>query len=379
MEETLERLRFGIIGSGYMAKTHSLALRNLESFIWPGMPKIERVRLADINEALANESARRWGWSEATTDWKKVTRADDIDVVVIITPNDSHEEIAVDAFEHGKHVFCEKPLAQDLAAAKRMAAAARKSGKINLVNFVYRCWPAIQFASKLIAEGELGELRHFEGHFFQDYANDASLPFAWRFDKSKAGGGAFGDIGSHITDIAVSLMGPIGRVAANTRTYFKDRSSSKGSKPVTVDDMTTALVEFQSGATGSIHASWAATGHKSDLAFTVIGSKGSLTFSWERNNEIHLYTEQDQKDRAGFRRIMLGGIHPEAEPFWYAQGQGLGYGESFVITARRLVEAIRNNNTAAGPSFAEAVHINAVVEAVFSAAETRSWQVVDNG
>jgi predicted dehydrogenase len=372
----VQTLRFGIVGSGYMAKTHSLALRNIGGFLWPNMPQIEMARLADINAELAEESAKRWGWREATNDWRAITRAEDIDVVVIITPNDSHEEIALDAFAHDKHVFCEKPLAQSYAAARRMAEAAKASGRVNIVNFVYRCWPAVQFARKLIAEGELGELRHFEGHFFQDYANDPTLPFAWRFDKAQSGGGAFGDIGSHITDIAVSLMGPIARVAGNCRTYFPERPSTKGPRKVTVDDMAATLVEFGSGATGSIHACWAATGHKSDLAFTVIGARGSLTFSWERNNEIHLYTDADKADRNGFRRIMLGGIHPEAAPFWYAQGQGLGYGEAFVITARRLIEAIQNSDPAAGPNFAEAAHINAVVEATYASAESRAWQTV---
>ncbi|MER9002656.1 Gfo/Idh/MocA family oxidoreductase [Mesorhizobium sp. M0862] len=372
----MQSLRFGIVGSGYMAKTHSLSLRNIEGFLWPKMPRIEMVRLADIDLSLAEDSARRWGWREATTDWKAVTRGDDIDVVVIITPNDSHEEIALDAFANGKHVFCEKPLANTAAAARRMAEAAECSGKVNIVNFVYRCWPAVQFARKLIDDGELGELRHFEGHFFQDYANDSGLPHAWRFDKERAGAGAGGDLGSHISDIAVFLFGPIGRVAANTRTYFPERATATGPTTVTVDDMTTTLVEFRSGATGSVHSSWAATGHKSDLAFTIIGSKGSLSFSWERSNEIHLYTEAERKDRSGFRRIMIGGIHPEAEPFWYAQGQGLGYGEAFVITARRLIEAIQKNDTSASPNFAEAAHINAVIEATVKAAATRSWQDV---
>lgn len=372
----MEVLRFGMVGSGYMAKTHSLALRNIEGFLWPNMPKIDLVRVADMNADAASQGAKRWGWGDATTDWKQVTRAEDIDVVVIITPNDSHEEIAVDAFAHGKHVFCEKPLAQSAAAARRMSAAATRSGKVNIVNFVYRCWPAIQFARKLIDEDELGALRHFEGHFFQDYANDASLPFAWRFDQARSGGGAIGDIGSHIADIAVALMGPIGRVAANSRTYFPQRTNGSGMARVTVDDMTTTLVEFDSGATGSIHASWAATGHKCDLSFTVIGTKGTLTFTWERNNELHLYTEKDKTDRNGFRRIVLGGIHPQAESFWYAQGQGIGYGEAFVITARRLIEAIQKNEPATSPNFNEAAHINAVVEAMQAAADTRQWQNV---
>jgi predicted dehydrogenase len=376
-DQNVKSLKFGIVGSGYMAKTHSLALRNIEGFLWPNMPRIEMVRLADIDARLAEESARRWGWAEATTDWKQITRADDIDVVVIITPNDSHEEIASDAFANGKHVFCEKPLASSAASAKRMAEAASRSGKVNMVNFVYRCWPAVQFARKLVESGELGELRHFEGHFFQDYANAPDLPYAWRFDSARAGAGAGGDLGSHISDIAVALVGPIARVAASSRTYFPLRVEGAAMRNVTVDDMMTTLVEFRSGATGSIHSCWAATGHKSDLAFTLIGSKGALSFSWERNNEIHLYTEAEQKDRNGFRRIMIGGIHPEAEPFWYAQGQGLGYGEAFVITARRLIEAIQKNDTSASPSFAEAAHINAVIEATVKAAATRQWQEVE--
>lgn len=373
----MDVLRVGMVGSGYMAKTHSLALRNIESFLYPDMSRIEMVRMADINANAADEGAKRWGWASSTSDWRDITRADDIDAVIIITPNDSHEEISIDAFAHGKHVLCEKPLAQSVGAARRMADAAAKSGQVNIVNFVYRCWPAIQFARQLIEEGELGDLRHFEGHFFQDYANDATLPHAWRFDLEKSGGGAIGDIGSHITDIAVALMGSIYRVAANSRTYVEKRESSAGPKVVTVDDMTTTLVEFASGATGSIHASWAATGHKSDLNFTVIGTKGSLQFTWERSNELHFYKSTGKADRDGFRRIVLGGIHPEAEPFWYAQGQGLGYGEAFVITLRRLIEAIRKNRPETSPNFAEAAHVNAVIAAMIQAAKTNEWVNVE--
>lgn len=373
----MERLRFGIVGSGYMAKTHSLALRNIASFLWPNMPTIEMVRLADINEGAAEDGAKRWGWREAATDWRSITRAEDIDVVIIITPNDSHEAIAIDAFAHGKHVFCEKPLAESAEAAARMADAAARSGKVGVVNFVYRCWPAVEFARKLIQSGELGELRHFQGHFFQDYANDPTLPYAWRFDFEKSGGGAIGDIGSHISDIAVSLMGPISRVAASSRTYVEHRPTANGPDTrVTVDDMTTSLVDFASGATGAVHASWAATGHKSDLNFRVIGTKGAIHFTWERNNELHVYTDTGQADRDGFRRIVIGGVHPEAAPFWYAQGQGLGYGEAFVITLRRLIEAIQSEDVAASPSFAEAAHINAVVAAMIASAKTGAWQDV---
>jgi predicted dehydrogenase len=145
---------------------------------------------------------------------------------------------------------------------------------------------------------------------------------------------------------------------------------------VTVDDLTATLVQFASGAVGSVHASWAATGHKSDLGFTVIGSKGSLKFTWERNNELQFFSAADPQTTGGFRRIMLGGIHPEAAPFWYAQGQGLGYGEAFVITARRAIEAVMANDTKASPSFEEALHVSRVIDAAYRAAESGEWASV---
>lgn len=373
----MERIRFGIIGSGYMAKMHSLALRNIGAFLWPSLPRIEMVRMADIVGEAAREGAERWGWADHTTDWKRVTRADDIDVVIVITPNDSHALYAIDAFEHGKHVFCEKPLANTVEAAERMALAAKKSGKVNIVNFSYRTWPGVEFARQLIADGELGELLHFEGHFFQDYAAEPALPFGWRFDKNVAGGGAFGDIGSHIMDIACALMGPVEAISARSRRLHERRPVGDASgRAVSVDDLTDSLVQFASGAIGSVHASWAATGFKSDLAFTVVGTKGSVQFSWERNNELHFFTNADDKTTAGFRRIMLGGIHPEAAPFWYAQGQGLGYGEAFVITARRAIEAVIRNNTEAKPSFEEALHVARVIEAAYRSIESEQWAAI---
>lgn len=368
----MEPIRFGIIGSGYMAKLHSLALRNVGAFLHPELPPIEMVRMADLSEAAARQGAERWGWRESTTDTAAVTRADDIDVVVVITPNDTHALYALDAFAHGKHVFCEKPLASTVADAEQMAAAAKRSGKVNVVNFCYRTWPGVEFARALIADGELGDLLHFEGRFLQDYAADPLLPFSWRFDKAVSGGGAFADIGSHISDIACALMGPVTRVASRSRQLYTRRPAQAGAA-VDVDDLTVSLMEFDSGAIGSVHASWVATGHKSDLGFTVIGTRGSVKFTWERNNELHFFTGSDPQAIGGFRRIMLGGIHPEAAPFWYAQGQGLGYGEAFVITARRAIEAVMRNDLVASPSFAEALHVVHVVDAVGRSATSQDW------
>ncbi|URK86280.1 hypothetical protein LP421_04820 (plasmid) [Rhizobium sp. RCAM05350] len=211
-----------------------------------------------------------------------------------------------------------------------MTEAALKSGKVNLVNFSYRTWPGVELARQLIQEGELGDVLHFEGHFFQDYAFNPDLPFPGgstnRFPEAVPSVIS----GSHIMDIACALMGPVESITARSRRLYEKRPvGAPDAKQVTVDDLTASLVQFSNGALGSVHASWAATGHKSDLSFSVTGTKGALSFSWERNNELHLFSAADPQRTGGFRRIMLGGIHPEADPFWYAQGQGLRVWRSF--------------------------------------------------
>src|SRR5262249_11560573 len=159
----------------------------------PAAPRFELVRVADLRPRAAEDAALRWQWREHAADWRAVTRAADIDVVDIITPNDSHAEIAIDALAHGKHVLCEKPMANGVAAGPAMVDARTASGKRAVVNFVYRVWPAIEHARRLIDQGAIGEVRLFDGHFFQDYALDPTLPHQWRHRRSIAGGGAFGD------------------------------------------------------------------------------------------------------------------------------------------------------------------------------------------
>ncbi|MEQ8966936.1 MAG: Gfo/Idh/MocA family oxidoreductase [Azospirillaceae bacterium] len=369
----MDTIRFGIVGSGYMAKLHSLALRNLEGYLWPDCPRLVLARMADIAPDSARDGAARWGWHGWTGDWREVTRAADIDAVIVITPNDSHAEIAIDAFEHGKHVFCEKPLSNRPADAERMVAAQARSARVGMVNFAYRTWPAVALARELVETGEIGEVLHFDGRFFQDYAADPETPHSWRFDRAVAGGGAFADIGSHITDIACALAGPVERVAAASRRLHDRRPAGGEARPVTVDDLTGALVVFRGGAMGAIHACWAAPGHKSSLTFTLVGTEGSVRFDWESANALEVYLARGCLRTNGFRRVMIGGIHPDADPFWFAQGQGLGYGEAFVITARKFVEAVRDGRTPPGPDFREALHVARVVAAVDEAAASGSW------
>ena len=206
-----------------------------------------------------------------------MTRAEDIDVVLVLTPNDSHAEISLDALGHGKHVLCEKPLAHTLEAARAMYEGAVASGRVHQVGFVYRKWPAAAFARRLVEAGELGEVVHYRGWFFHDHGLDPALPLTWRLRKAVSGGGSGTDIGSHAIDLARCLVGEIDGVFARSRTHFgrrplADRPGETGA--VDVDEVTDMLVEFAGGVTGTLQTSWLAGGHKMDVGFAVHGTEG---------------------------------------------------------------------------------------------------------
>jgi predicted dehydrogenase len=369
-------LGVGMVGSGYMAKTHTLGYANAALIYGADLPAVERIRISDLTDELAEAGAVRWGWREATSDWRKITGADDIDLVDIVTPNYVHAEPAIDAVRNGKHVLCEKPLAVSPDEALAMARAALSAGVVHMVGFYYRLWPAIALARGIIERGEVGEIRHFRGRFFQDYA-DRMLPHSWRFDRAVAGAGALGDIGSHIIDIARYLVGDIDRVLASGRTLISERPGADGDPAaVSVDDIYSMMVEFSAGASGTIEASWAATGHKCDLGFELIGDTGSLRFTWERSNQLEVYSEADAADERGFRTVLIGGVHPRAGDFWFAPAQGLGYGDAFTMGIGELLEAIRDRRQAQ-PSFVDGLRAAEVVDAALRSAETGRWVEID--
>jgi predicted dehydrogenase len=291
-----DRIRVGMVGAGFMGRTYSLALRVAPGLAWPQVPFAAQVRLVEVDRKAGRRAAEAWGWQELQDDWQAVTRADDIDLVLVLTPNDSHAEIAIDALRHGKHVLCEKPLSNSLDGARAMYRAAAGSGRVHQVGFVYRKWPATAFARELIESGELGEVVHYRGHFFHDYGLDPALPATWRLQKARSGGGSGADIGSHVIDMARYLIGEIDGVFARSRTHFTRRAlpGQPGvSAPVDVDEITDMLIAFDSGITGTLQTSWLAGGHKMDLGFAVHGTKGSMEFTSEQPTEVRLYKTSD--------------------------------------------------------------------------------------
>ncbi len=368
----------GMVGGGFMARTYSFALSTVRGLA-PDLPAVDLRRMADLDPEQGERTARAWGWSELSRDWRDVTRAKDVDLVLVLTPNDSHAEISLDAFAQGKHVLCEKPLAHTLEAARAMYQAAAASGRAHQVGFVYRKWPGPAFARQLIAGGELGEIVHYRGHFFHDYGLDPAMPVTWRLQKAVSGGGSGTDIGSHVIDMARHLAGEIAGVFASSRTHFGRRplpGRPAESAAVDVDEITDMLVEFESGASGTLQTSWLAGGHKMDIGFAVHGTRGSVEYTSERPTEIRLYRTSDPARESGFRTIPIGPPHPGAELFWPVAGMAISFGEGFVIALRDLLASIAADRPAT-PSFLDGLRAAEVVAAAQTSSQNRAWQRVE--
>ncbi|MGV1050153.1 MAG: Gfo/Idh/MocA family protein [Solirubrobacterales bacterium] len=369
-----EEVRVGIVGAGYIAQVHSAGYRAVSGTYEEGPQRVTQAAVADAAPERAERLASGWGWERTEPDWRAITRADDVDVVDISVPNALHAEIAIDALEQGKHVICEKPLANDVAGAEAMQAAAAASGRVAQVCFYYRLWPAIAWARELVAAGTIGELQHFRGWMLQDYAAEAAHDMGWRARHADAGAGALGDIGSHIIDIGRSLCGDLARVAASARSTV-DRV---GAGETAIDDLVAMLVEFEGGASGVIEASWALRGHKCDLGFDLVGSDGAIRFCWERANEIEVL-EGGADPAGGFRRVLIGGAQPEVANFVAVPGQGLGYRDAFTIGLGRALAAIAGGGGDPGPSFADGLAVNRTVAAVLASAREGGWVDVGGG
>jgi predicted dehydrogenase len=374
-----------------MAKAHTLAYNNVTQLYWPTLPEVVKVRIADISYELAQRGVTRWGWREATDDWQRITQSDDVDLVDIVTPNDTHAEIAIDAARNGKHLFCEKPLAPDVASAQAMLSAVEAAGVNHHVNFTYRGWPAVRLAKQLIEEGRIGRPMHFRGWFLQDYALDATLPRVWRMQRSRAGAGSIGDVGSHVIDLARHLVGEVERVLARSHTFIRQRpaavdtgeaqfraakgAAGAGLEDVDVDDATDLLMEFTSGAIGTIQTNWTASGHKIDLGFEVGGDRGAVRMNWQHANELEFYSADDPSESVGFRSIVIGPEHPAAGAFWSVAGQQLGYHDAVLIAVHEVLESVASGKRA-GPNFLDGLRACEIVDAALRSSQTGGWENV---
>jgi predicted dehydrogenase len=349
-------IRIGLIGAGYIAAVHSAAYRVVAGTFPADVPPVELVRVVDSDAHRAAGLAAAWGWTEVADEIEAVTRAADIDVVDICAPNDVHAVVAIEALHHGKHVVCEKPLAADVTQAREMAAAARGAGRVAQVCFYYRTWPAIAHARRLIDGGAIGRVVGFRGRMLQDYAADPGFALGWRATP-EGGAGALDDLGSHILDVARFLAGDM-RVLDGATWSTVNRPG-----PALVD-AASARVEFASGASGVVEASWAARGHGCDLGFEVEGDEGTIHFGWERANELHVRS----RGSADFERLLVGPAMPGAEAFLGVSGQQMGYRDAFTLGLGRLLSAIAAGERSCAPTFDDGLRVAELVAAIRASA-----------
>lgn len=365
----------GVIGTGYMGACHAQALIAVAHAFEPAFrPRLEMV--ADVAGGAAAAARARFGFERATTDWRELVADPAIALVSIATPNILHKEIAQAALAAGKHVWCEKPLALTASDALLLAEAAKEAGTTTLVGYNYLRSPAVTFAKKLVAEGEIGELTQFRAIFDEDFMGPAAFPFSWRCETAKAGTGALGDMGSHLVNLAHFLAGPIVEVAAGLHTAIPERRDAASKvRRVENDDVAEVLVRFANGAVGHIGCSRLAWGRKNGLDFELYGRSGGIRFTQERFNEIQLFKPADRADDNGFRTILTGPPHPPFARFTPGWGHGLGFNDLKTIEAAHLLTAIAEG-TPAWPDFEEGYKVEAVCEAIARSAETRRWEEV---
>ena len=368
-------LGVGLIGSGFMGRSHSLALLNVDKLFELPL-RVELRMLADATAEKAGSAAEAFGFAQATGDWRRLVADPDIGMVSITTPNLLHKEMALAAIGAGKHVWCEKPLAPTLADAREMAEAARRAGVKTAVGFNYLKNPMMRLAREMIEGGEIGQVRTFRGVHAEDYMADASQPWSWRLDPA-GGGGALADIGSHVIAAARYLLGPIDEVAGRTETIITSRpvaARSAERRAVTVDDVAYARVRFRSGVVGTIEANWLATGRTMQHAFEIAGSRGSIAFSQERFNELQLYSAADALGRRGFRTIVAGPEHEPYGAFCVAPGHQIGFNDLKAIEAHDfLLSIVGKPSQNAG--FDEGVAVLAVVDAIYRSAREGGGRV----
>jgi predicted dehydrogenase len=365
-------MRLGIIGTGFMGRAHSHALINLAHFPEVGAAP-ERVVCCSRVQANAEELVRQFGWQQVETNWEKLVARRDIDGIIVCTPTASHAEIVTAALAAGKHVLCEKPLARDSREAGPILETARRAGVCHVVGFNYRRLPTMVLAKQWIAEGRLGQIRHLNAVYLQDWSNLPSASFNWRHDLGESGPG---EQSGHIVDLARYLIGEIESVTGTQETVIPKRPvSSGGERAVTTEDVAGFLAQFAGGAVGTFFSSRVAFGEKNALRLSIHGSKGSLRFDLERLNELEFATDSDPSDAEGFRTVLA--TQP-AHPYlngWWPPGHALGWDHSFVHQARDFVMAARGGKQMF-PDFGDGLECIAVLEAVAESAKTRTWTPV---
>ena len=373
----MKKLNIGVIGCGFMGRTHSNAFSKVTNFFdVPYRPVLKTI--CARNGDRAQSFADKWGYESIETDWRKLVESPDIDLIDIASPNDTHAEIAIAAAKAGKMVMCEKPLGRTPAESEAMVKAVEDAGVANMVWYNYRRVPAVMLAKQLIDEGRLGRIFHYRTVFLQDWTISSDLPQGgeglWRLDASVAGSGVTGDLLAHNIDTAMWLNGRIEEVTAMTETFIKTRKHNLTGKdePVRIDDASAFLARFQNGSLATFEATRYARGHKALYTLEINGENGSIIWDLHDLHRLQFFDYRDESRLRGWRSIhVTDSDHPYMKQ-WWVPGLQIGYEHTFIHQVADFLSGL-GSGVAAAPSFREALLTDYVTDAVLQSAANRSW------
>ena len=373
----MKKLNIGVVGYGFMGRTHSNAFRKVANFFdLPYEPVLKTICARNGDRASA--FAAKWGYESAVTDWRKLVDSKDIDLIDIASPNDTHAEIAVAAAKAGKMVMCEKPLGRNAAESEAMVKAVESSGVPNMVWYNYRRVPAVTLAKQLIDEGRLGRIFHYRAKFLQDWTISSDLPQGgeglWRLDVEVAGSGVTGDLLAHTIDTAMWLNGPIDEVSAATETFIKSRKHNLTGKvePVGIDDASLFLARFRNGSLATFEATRYARGHKALYTFEINGENASIMWDLHDLHRLEYFDHRDEGQVRGWRNLHITDRDHPYMGHWWVPGLQIGYEHTFVHQAADFLVAAAEGKSAS-PTFREGLLTDDVTDAVLESAAKRSW------
>jgi predicted dehydrogenase len=374
-------LKVGLVGAGFMGRTHSNAYHQVRRF-FPAEAGAELVAVCSRDEARARAFATQWGFASYETDWRKLVERDDIDLIDIASPNDTHAEIAAAAAQSGKMVACEKPLGRTLAEARRMVEAVERAGVASMIWYNYRRVPALALAKEMIEHGRLGRIYHSRYKFLQDWTMSADLPQGgagtWRLDSALAGSGVTGDLLAHCIDAAQWLVGPLAEVSGVTEVFIHERVHALSGKreAVTAEDASLFLARFADGSLASFEATRFARGHKAAFTLEINGEHGSVAWDLHDLHRLQFTSHLDDGDVRGWRSIHVSdGDHPYMSA-WWVPGLQIGYEHTFVHQVADFLRGLRTGEKTV-PDFRDGLAVDVVVEAVLRSARTRQWVAVE--
>lgn len=375
-------LNIGLIGGGFMGRTHSNGYKRVSDFFPDLAYKPVLKAVCFRSETKLNAFAKQWGYESVETDWRKLIARDDIDAIDICTPNDTHAEISIAAAAAGKMILCEKPLARDLAESQGMVDAIEKAGVKNTVWYNYRRIPAVTLAKNIVASGKLGKIYHYRANFLQDWTINENLPQGgeglWRMDAAVAGSGVVGDLLSHCIDSAIWINGGIKDVSAMTETFVKERMHQLTGKveKVNIDDACSFMCHFNNGSLGLFESTRYARGHKALYTFEINGANASIRWDLHDLNRLEFFDNADESTLRGWRSIhVTDGEQPYMDK-WWVPGLGIGYEHSFVHQVADFLKSIETEESCS-PTFKEALETQKVCQAVIDSAASRSWKDCD--